>query len=205
MLSPPESQYSHDKGALDEKGRERYLNSLGTYSTKRAKNTVDTRVPLSLEQRLGRLEGGRGRRKQLTSGDILQSLSEARDDHMQQLVNRTNTAEGRTGPWTTGSDGWTPRASGGGRESPYSIRNEFADVDLEGGGGSGEVERGVTRVGGALGGRRGAAVKRRERPKTSWMCCLCCRGVCHQPHMIVYTRQVHSSNSELMFISWLFD
>lgn len=181
MLSPPESQYSRDKGALDEKGRERYLNSLGTYSAKGAKNThvVATRpifVPLSLEQRLGRLEGGRGRRNQLTSGDILQSLSEARDDHMQQLMNRT---EGRTGSWTRGSDaGWTPRASGSGRDSPYSIRNEFADVDLEGGGGSGEVERGITRVGGALGGRREAAVKRRERPKTTWMCCLCCRGEC---------------------------
>lgn len=129
-----------------------------------------------LEERLAKLEGGRGRRRQLTSKDILQSLSEARDDHMQQLVNRTSGVEGRNGPWTT------PRARGSGRESPYSIRNEFADVDLGEGGESGEMERRETGVGGAWGGGREPAVKRRENsPKTgggsTWTCCLCCRGV----------------------------
>lgn len=131
---------------------------------------------ISLEQRLARLEGGRGRRKQLTSKDILQSLSEARDDHMQQLVNRTSTGEGRNGPWTTGRD----RRTGSGRESPYSIRNEFADVDLGEGGESGEIGRRETRVGGAWGGGKRTAVKRENRRKTggsAWTCCLCCRGV----------------------------
>lgn len=179
MLSPPEGQDSYDKGSLDDKGRKRYLNSLGAHSAKGAIINVAIVSCSPLEERLAKLEGGRGRRRELTSKDILQSLSEARDDHMQQLVNRTSAAEGRNGPWTT------PRASGSGRESPYSIRNEFADVDLGEGGESGGTERRETGVGGARGGGRGPAVKRREhRPKTgggsTWTCCLCCRGVCRE-------------------------
>lgn len=130
------------------------------------------------ERRLGKLEGGNRRRKQLTSRDILQSLSEAREDHMQQLVNRTDTEQGSNGPWGSVIDRGRPSRSGSGRESPFSFRNEFADVDL-GGGGNEDVERGESRVGG--GGRVVRLEGGEERPVTSgsmWTCCLCCRGVC---------------------------
>ena len=79
--------------------------------------------------------------------------------------------------WGSG-DGGTRNS---GRESPFSIRNEFADVDLEGG----SVEVTVERRGG--GGVRGRGTGREqvvdegeERPSTSssvWTCCLNCRGV----------------------------
>lgn len=131
------------------------------------------------ERRLGKLEGGNRRRKQLASRDILQSLSEAREDHMQQLVNRPDTEQGSNGPWGSVIDRGRPSRSGSGRESPFSFRNEFADVDLGEGGGNEDVERGESRVGG--GGRVVRLEGGEERPVTSgsmWTCCLCCRGVC---------------------------
>ena len=140
------------------------------------------------ESRLNKLQGAN--KKQLTSKDILQSLGEAKDDHMLQLVDREPLT---LDPWgdSWGGLGSAGRGRGGGgsgsrrrRETPSSIENEFADVDLgsreedkgEGGGGGGdgegegEVERGGYRV--LVGEEEGGE----ERPPGVWLCCLCFKG-----------------------------
>ena len=133
---------------------------------------------LTSESRLNKLQGAN--KKQLTSKDILQSLVEAKDDHMQQLVDREPlTLDPWGDPW--GGLGLARRGGGGSgrrRENPSSTENEFADVDLEreeeedreeeegdGGGGEGEVERGDYRV--MVGEEEGGE----ERPPGVWLCC----------------------------------
>ena len=133
---------------------------------------------------MGRLEGGgnSGRRHQLTSKDILQSLSEAKDDHMQQR----GAEVGQNGPQSSSS--WS---GGGGRESPFSIRNEFADVDLSGG--VSVVERGRDERVGMEGGGE-------ERPVSGssiWTCCFRCRGT-FLPHFV---EQAKSSRLVLLSIT----
>ena len=166
-------------------------------------------LSLSLERRLGKLEGGGGKRRQLTSRDILQSLSEARDGYItQQSGMGTETGGYRNGPASrrsgaTGRSGRVPSSGGGGsgRDSPFSIKNEFADVDLGGGGESVVVVRGGSGGGGGEGevrgggggggevrggggggewGRRVAEGGGEERPVTSgsiWTCCFQCKGI----------------------------
>ena len=115
-----------------------------------------------LERRLGKLEGRRGGRTELTSKDILQSLSEAKEDHI--MVQR-GTEVGQNGP-----SSW----SNSGRESPFSIRNEFADVDLGGGGEGVEVVSGRRRR------ERVGIEGGEERPVSGasiWTCCLRCQGI----------------------------
>ena len=198
LAPPPEAVESRDKTALDDAGRQRYLDSLGVSSYNHTRRKIIVTLPVScarvvryksppppppppplsplplpfhhlvIERRLSKLEGASsGRRNQLTSKDILQSLSEARDDHMQQR----GTASSRNRPQSTS---WSNSGSGTGRESPFSIRNEFADVDLSGGVSAvEEVERGrrerVVMEGGG-----------EERPASGssiWTCCFRCRGM----------------------------
>ena len=89
---------------------------------------------------------------------------------MQQNRTGTDLAPGRNGPAPSSRE-----SASTGRESPFSIRNEFADVDL--GGGVGDVGRG----GGGRWEERGVREGGEERPPTStsvWTCCLNCKGVC---------------------------
>ena len=114
---------------------------------------------LQTERRLGKLEGRVGRKSALTSKDILQSLSEARDDHIMQP---RGTDVDRNGPLSSG-------LSSSGRESPFSIKNEFADVDLGEGGGDGDNVMVVS------GRRERVVVEGDVRPaggSSIWTCCL---------------------------------
>ena len=67
------------------------------------------------EAKLGKLQGSD--KQQLTSKDIINSITEARDDHMRQFL----TTEATNDPWMS---------------SPTSIRNEYADFEVA------EVSRG---------------------------------------------------------------
>ena len=138
---------------------------------------------------MGKLEGSGRKRKQLTSKDILQSLSEAKDDYMQQQSGM-GTGGYRNGPGVSLPQrniggGNTTRVTSSGRDSPFSIKNEFADVDLGGGGeslgytddrGSRREERSLREEWG----HRMAVDEGEERPISNnsiWSCCLRCRGM----------------------------
>ena len=93
---------------------------------------------------------------------------------------------GRNRPWGHSGGGGGRSDGRNGRESPFSIRNEFADVDLGGGGGGENVVQRGGRGGGGRG--SGGSGERRvagegggeDRPATGgsvWTCCLCCKGM----------------------------
>ncbi|CAI8034054.1 hypothetical protein GBAR_LOCUS19207 [Geodia barretti] len=150
LAPPPEAVESRDRGALDDAGRQHYLDSL--------------------ERRLGKLEGGggSGRKNQLSSKDILQSLSEAKDDHMQQRGTEVSRNGPHSSSWSGGGGG-----SGTGRQSPFSIRNDFADVDLSSGVSViGEVEGGR----GKRVGMEGGGEERPVSGSSIWTCCFRCQG-----------------------------
>ena len=120
---------------------------------------------------MGKLEGGggSGRKNQLSSKDILQSSSEAKDDHMQQRGTEVSRNGPHSSSWSGGGGG-----SGTGRQSPFSIRNDFADVDLSSGVSViGEVEGGR----GKRVGMEGGGEERPVSGSSIWTCCFRCQGI----------------------------
>ena len=84
LLKPPPERSDLDKGALEGEGRERYLNSLGKSSLKARNSLYSPTLPptTTKERRLNRLQGTDKRK--ITSKDIMNSLSEAKESHMMQ-------------------------------------------------------------------------------------------------------------------------
>ncbi len=131
LLKPPPERNSLERGALVGEGKDRYLQSLSKNSFL-GEDLLFTFVFLE-EKRLNRLQGSDKRK--ITSKDIMDSLSEAKESHMMQQSwdspscpsSRTQSSSGLSPPsqQTSSSRNLEPEPA---RNDPWSVPEHSAEA-----------------------------------------------------------------------------